>query len=121
MINLACQSEKQAGLFHQFAMALPILGRELAQSVGNQVFPRRQRKFAIRLQFDGNPPRFVGSSVEERASDQLPAKIGMIWVHPTDMQDRTRPSLPFFILKPCLSRISLKTASFDATRSKSPE
>jgi hypothetical protein len=39
MINLACQSEKQAGLFHQFAMALPILGRELAQPVGNQVFP----------------------------------------------------------------------------------
>jgi hypothetical protein len=28
----------------------------------------------------------------------------MIWVHPTDMQDRTRPSLPFFILEAVLKQ-----------------
>jgi hypothetical protein len=55
MINLACQLEKKAGLLYQLVMALTILGCELAQAIGNQVFPRGQRKLAIRLQLDCDP------------------------------------------------------------------
>jgi hypothetical protein len=75
VINLACQLEKKAGLLHQLVMALSILGRELAQAVSNQIFPRRQRKLAIRLQLEGDPLRLVGSSVKKACAAERNRKV----------------------------------------------
>ena len=45
-------------------MTLLVLGRELAQTVGDQIFPRGQREFATRLPLEGDPLRLVGLSVK---------------------------------------------------------